>query len=351
MGLRARLDHLDGLRGFAALAVVFQHAAQTAANSGAGLFDPLLQTINLGRFGVVLFFLISGFVIPFSFSGERPLRQFVRSRFFRIYPAYWLAVMLLAAILIGRGFLLDPALIAANLTLLHSLMGYPSVFPGSWTLLYELAFYGLCVVLHGCGLLGNARVIGVLALLLLVNSASPFVFHLLGWAAVPGNEVSFFFAIFLLGLLLRSAIEDGDVAARQWASVLAPLAMVTGAFLSGVTLPVPDNANRYLAPLPLAMGMVLPVGVFLALLLRKPATHPWLIYLGAISYSVYLFQDAAQLVLPALVPAGRHPVAYVLAVLVTTIALASVTYRFLERPMIAFGRRAALPLRSSSQAA
>jgi peptidoglycan/LPS O-acetylase OafA/YrhL len=97
--------------------------------------------------------------------------------------------------------------------------------------------------------------------------------------------------------------------------------------------------------------MVLPFGVFIAVLLRKPATQPRLIYLGAISYSVYLFQDAVQLVLSSLVSAGRYPMAYVIAVVLITIALASATYRFLERPMIAFGRRAMSPIRAQSQAA
>ena len=46
----------------------------------------LVQNVSLGRFGVALFFLISGFIVPFSIGGERPLFQFAVSRVFRLYP-------------------------------------------------------------------------------------------------------------------------------------------------------------------------------------------------------------------------------------------------------------------------
>ena len=62
--------------------------------SGSILRPAFLDLFNAGRFGVALFFLISGFVIPFSFKEPRPLLRFALSRFFRLYPAYWLSLML-----------------------------------------------------------------------------------------------------------------------------------------------------------------------------------------------------------------------------------------------------------------
>jgi len=104
-----RLAYIDGLRGVAALMVVVQHGMETAfshapADSALRQVVKLvfLDDFNIGRVGVVAFFCISGFVVPFSFAGPAPLRAFVVSRFFRLYPAYWLSI-LCAVIVYGGG--------------------------------------------------------------------------------------------------------------------------------------------------------------------------------------------------------------------------------------------------------
>ena len=92
--MKHRIEHLDAMRGIAALLVVVQHGLERTTQ----YFDApwiVLDAVNLGRFGVVLFFLISGFVIPFSFRGDQPIRNFAISRTFRLLPALWLSVALL----------------------------------------------------------------------------------------------------------------------------------------------------------------------------------------------------------------------------------------------------------------
>jgi peptidoglycan/LPS O-acetylase OafA/YrhL len=81
-----------------------------------------LKTIGLdyfdwGRFGVVLFFLISGFVIPYSFSGQAPLRKFVVSRLFRLYPAFWLSVLGTVAVIYFSGGIINVRQVLANLSM------------------------------------------------------------------------------------------------------------------------------------------------------------------------------------------------------------------------------------------
>ncbi len=53
----------------------------------AGAELVIASPINFGAFGVALFFLISGFVIPLSFQSYGRL-DFLVARFFRIYPTY-----------------------------------------------------------------------------------------------------------------------------------------------------------------------------------------------------------------------------------------------------------------------
>jgi len=60
----SRMHHLDAMRGVAALAVCVQHFADFWMHAAAHAYSPLLSALflegmNLGRFGVVLFFLLT----------------------------------------------------------------------------------------------------------------------------------------------------------------------------------------------------------------------------------------------------------------------------------------------------
>ena len=103
-----RYVHLDGLRAVAALAVMVEHLFGDLLRQVPSATGPMslaarsaVETLSLGRFGVALFFLISGFVVPFSIHGEGPLRHFAISRLFRLYPALWLALGSIPASLIA----------------------------------------------------------------------------------------------------------------------------------------------------------------------------------------------------------------------------------------------------------
>lgn len=318
--------------------MVFQHACQMVREGGHAFFDPLLDTINLGRFGVVLFFLISGLVIPFSFRGARPLRNFAIGRLFRLYPAYWLSIPVLSWVAAVKGYPPGLATIVSNLTMMQGFWGGWNIGPGYWTLNYEMGFYFLCALLFALRLLGDPRVIGALVLAGLGVALLPFV---TGLGTI--SETPFFIGIFLLGTLLRSAFAEGGAPARRWAFVLVPLAMATGVVLGGAFVPVPNNANVYFKPLALASSMALPIAVFVAVLWLKPRTGRVAMYFGTISYSLYLFQDIGLHVLPHLLSPREWPLTYMAGVFALTIVVAALVYRFVEVPMIAIGRRLTHP--------
>ena len=98
-----RLGYIDTIRGLAALAVIYFHVADhllKTGQAGAGiesvLFVALTRWIDLGKVAVVMFFAVSGFVVPYSLDGRSPtpVRDFAISRFFRLYPVYWLSIPL-----------------------------------------------------------------------------------------------------------------------------------------------------------------------------------------------------------------------------------------------------------------
>ena len=112
---------MDALRGLAALAVVFQHSGLYLAD---GVFALTHRRLDPGIFGVFLFFLISGYIVPASLERRGDLRAFWVGRLFRIYPLY-LVVFVLA------------------LVLLQDLLGVGNGLSVAWTLGYEMIFYYL----------------------------------------------------------------------------------------------------------------------------------------------------------------------------------------------------------------
>jgi peptidoglycan/LPS O-acetylase OafA/YrhL len=92
---KARLEGLTGLRAVAALQVVFYHFGTHAFSGAPSLMRGLQQT---GHAAVSLFFVLSGFVLVYTYSvplgdGTVSRRRFWRARFARVYPLYALVVL------------------------------------------------------------------------------------------------------------------------------------------------------------------------------------------------------------------------------------------------------------------
>jgi peptidoglycan/LPS O-acetylase OafA/YrhL len=145
-----RLAWLDALRGLAALAVVLDHATALVVTS---VHSFLYQWLNLGQYGVFVFFLVSGYIIPASLERKGSIRSFWISRGFRLYPLYVLAIIASGvAYAVGygtvRGAQHHPVQsAAADLLMLPNVLGGPNVPNVTWTLSYEMVFYLLLAAL------------------------------------------------------------------------------------------------------------------------------------------------------------------------------------------------------------
>ena len=135
---RDRIPELDLLRFIAAVGVVLFHATNWPS-------DPNLLTriATYGSLGVPLFFMISGFVILMTAQNRSGI-EFINSRIARLYPSFWIAVLLsvLALTLLAD----DPpslATIAANLTMQPHAFDLPYIDQVYWTLVVEMKFYAL----------------------------------------------------------------------------------------------------------------------------------------------------------------------------------------------------------------
>jgi peptidoglycan/LPS O-acetylase OafA/YrhL len=146
----SRLAWLDALRGFAALCVVFDHGSTLVLRP---VRDFLYHTMDLGQYGVFVFFLVSGYIVPASLERKGSVKDFWISRAFRLYPMYVAALVLsYVAYKNGYGTVRDagrsPATTAASwLLMLPNLLTGPNVPNVVWTLSYEMVFYLLLAAL------------------------------------------------------------------------------------------------------------------------------------------------------------------------------------------------------------
>jgi peptidoglycan/LPS O-acetylase OafA/YrhL len=145
--VRDRAPELDLLRFIAATMVVFYHYVYRPGTSDGvvdtEVYGSLQDFAAYGYLGVQLFFMISGFVIVWSAAG-RDAGKFLKLRFLRLYPMFWVGVLLtLLAVWLGgvRTELYSLRVILANLTLVPTYFDVPFVDGVYWTLAIELKFY------------------------------------------------------------------------------------------------------------------------------------------------------------------------------------------------------------------
>src|SRR5476651_2004832 len=148
MNAKGRLLELDCLRGIAVILVITFHFT---------LGEPDLKPyFRFGCTGVDLFFMISGFVIFLTIEKTKHYKDFLISRFSRLYPAYWTGVTVTTLFILGWSFAIKshhsfPGLkdYAVNLTMFPSYFNVRYIDGVYWTLLVELLFYLLilCVFL------------------------------------------------------------------------------------------------------------------------------------------------------------------------------------------------------------
>jgi len=124
--------------------VVFDHTTSLLLRPLHGF---LYQWFDFGQYGVFVFFLVSGYIVPASLERKGSVRGFWISRAFRLYPLYMLAIVAsVVAYKLGYGTLRGGqhhpvAALASWLLMMPNVLSGPNVPNVTWTLSYEMAFY------------------------------------------------------------------------------------------------------------------------------------------------------------------------------------------------------------------
>ncbi len=337
------LHPIQALRLLSALWVVLYHAAHSPTVApGNGLWH---NFTGLGYLGVDIFFVISGYIMALN-SAKRPpgLREallFSKLRLARIYSGWW-PVFILCLLVIGSAGWQSKDLLGSFW--LYQLNFNVLVLPVTWTLTFELYFYGVIAL----GLLLPIRYrlasIGVVLLLLLACN-SYWVIH---ERFTPENFSRTHYGLFLFASPLCLEFLLGYLLQRyqtrlQHLLPTAVLALITLASAAAVYIYAIYFAHR---PSGLAGFFHYPerailAGLWacslLALFLRLGDWLPQKISLwgGDISYQIYLLH------LPCLwliTPWTTHlPLAWrLMALLGSTLVAASAMHYFIERPIYQF---------------
>lgn len=137
-----KLNWLATLRGVAAFLVFISHLFHIHA-SGEILFV-------LGRIGVVCFFLMTGYLTMAS-RDKRNGKQYLWNRFLRVYPIYWL-LLLITVLLDLHSYSVKSVVL--NATLFEEFFGEDAIIGASWMLPIQVVFF-IGVALFGFKLFIN----------------------------------------------------------------------------------------------------------------------------------------------------------------------------------------------------
>lgn len=240
------------LRGLAALAVAWFHFT-----NGQPLFVDkgsfLAVSGSYGYLGVPVFFVISGFVIPFALDAmtyrfPESIFRFITRRFWRIYPPYIVAIFVTLLVTFASSLVpssragyppLDAKSIIGHLTYTTPWLGSDWIVPIFWSLAIEIQFYLLMVFLAPA-ILSRRRSIIVGAL-----------FGLSCAALIPASNTLLFwylptFAAGVCWFLLYSGRLSGVDAVAQaagfvvvaWFTMGMDHALATGLAFGALALPI-----------------------------------------------------------------------------------------------------------------
>jgi peptidoglycan/LPS O-acetylase OafA/YrhL len=391
-----RLAWLDALRGIAALVVAFQHAAYRYVPE---LQWELHRWFDPGTFGIMVFFLVSGYIVPASLTRTNSVRRFWISRLFRIYPLWIfaagaIAVLALTDVVPWRIGLPDystSTAVLAHVTMLQDLLYVPSMINVLWTLSYEMAFYLLVVALFTVRMHTRATgiaagiAVGALALGGLLPTAV--LSRTVGIDVVAAGAAAALVAAICCAMSGRSAVRTAGALgggvlglllvtlngrAWPWQGLAILAVMFTGTavyqaerrqvgrrlvaavavLVLGCTVAAGVLYSRSWRLHPAEQlyyqrgwttALVLAALVFAAgLALRRARLPRWLTGLGVISYSVYLLHPVLFLILDQIVGRSRHDDYAMLAgAMILLLPLCWLSHRLVEAPAQRVGRRLA----------
>jgi peptidoglycan/LPS O-acetylase OafA/YrhL len=339
------LPRLESLRGVAALTVVGYHVhGQLSENPVWSTVDGfsyrVLGALSNGVGAVVIFFVLSGFVLARSLDSNFDTVRFFRNRLFRLFPAAIAVVSLLTFLHWKSGFYIGYEASFDSINVILNLLMIRSDINGvMWSMTVECAATPLILLSSWCFRKNGARPLLILiAILLALSSWGPYV-HLLG-----GFTTLAPFYAFVVGVLLNFKGEMIASSINPRLVTIVGIAAMTIFWFCGTRT---QSALVLLLECLSAGTLILLIAWHPKTALFEPLDFKLVRFYGRISYSFYLLHPLGISVMfrffyPLIISLSGVPLSVrtVLATIVSIVFTTPVAYlawRFIEAPAIAIG--------------
>ncbi|MEH3565255.1 acyltransferase [Enterobacter kobei] len=345
------------LRGVACIFVALYHLKSSAP--GDSVFYNLFK---FGAFGVDLFFMISGFVIVIATMNDKTVDSFFIKRIFRIYPPLIAAVLL--QVFISKSEVSFSEFMSAIVPLHNDYTAKAPDFGFSflivaWSITFELAFYALfmasIVISHRyralvCSTLILAIVIGTQlyyngSFSLMQAGASPEINNSnLRFIRVFGCSImiEFILGMAIAYVYMNVRVDTSSLVTRRAFTILTVLSLMylIPCYLGGY------NRGSGLA----GYGVWALLILFIALGGEKLNMFRWnksILFVGAISYSLYLFHIPVHELIKQIIPdklsqiknIELRAVCVMMLELSASMLVAYLSFLFIEKPCIKLARK------------
>jgi peptidoglycan/LPS O-acetylase OafA/YrhL len=356
---RKQIPVLTGLRGVAAYSVLIDHSIDTSIINMTA--EAANNVVGLAYFGMSLFFVLSGFVIHYNYAqmfvrkGLRiALREFLIARFARLYPLYFVLLILSLSWGVLAPAMTDPWMAFVSFTLTQSWLNFPAAVGGvagnAWSVSTEFGFYVFFVlIVFPIERIRRPPVVVLtvfstltLAALALIFSHTAGVYWVLdqlpnikGTGSTPWLWLTYFspyFRVpeFICGIFASKAYLALSVKPRYKWYVVRPFLWASLTWCGVVIILAPHSSNWLIAPLltnfifaPAITALIIIVTLYPTRIGRW-LSSPTLVAAGEISYSVYLWQ-ALIIVSMAGAFTGENPTGFVETVLRTAAMIGAAT--------------------------
>lgn len=277
-----------------------------------------------GCWAVSAFFILSAFLTVNNIEDNTSLSGFLKKRAVRLYPTYWVAIILTVLVtqLADSKLKVGFPIAIANFTMLQGFVGIPNVDGAYWTLRYELWFY----ILIAITLLSSKRKYNVLSTAwLCLILFSKFLFERLGLDnTITGISemalLSEWAHIFIIGISLSQILKNKK-------DILSYFNLLLSFIIEYST----GSAGRFL------FVLVITLLCFISAVTHYRFKYDRsLNFLAGVSYPLYLIhQNIGYVIIGGFEKMGLRAGTGVVTAVAVSVLLAYLVHRFVEIPAMA----------------
>lgn len=356
-----RFHYLDSLRGLAALAVFYSHliGGYNLPKSISFLGSTPIHIFWHGEGAVVFFFLLSGFVLSNQLSkkenilDERNYLKYVILRINRIYPAFLVMIIISYVLRKYLDFKIDelampsqwltgivkaPITISTffkEITVVAPISSEQRILPHGWTLVIEILI---------------SIIFPFLFYISKTSKLALFIFTIFSIKFLGFHQSTI---VFVCGIYLYNYRDLITSSCKKFSKPIKILILLLGWFLFTIGFYLPQSViiifNKVFINYLLPGCVLLFISVMFSFRIKKIMQNTFLLYLGKISYSLYLIHFNIILLFSGYVQGLIHLFiskngivfycVFLLFMTMIVLLFSAIFYSLIEKPMMDYGRK------------